>query len=99
MKDYKDINGKLPLQLIDPIWMEGLGKVLHYGIQKYGIENEGSWKHSDEQQYIGALYRHMLEHQKGNLIDPESGLPHIEHAMFNIYAVAWHYYYGNTNKE
>jgi hypothetical protein len=95
-KDYKDVSGKLPLQLIEPIALETLGRVLQYGLDKYGVENSCSYQHGEIPTYIGAMLRHLVKYQQGEEIDPESNLPHLEHVFFNTYAII---YLNDKNKK
>lgn len=82
--------GKPRHSLISPWAMEGLAKVLTYGEKKHttpeasGADNwrKGlSWRET-----IDSLKRHLTELEKGNDIDEESKLPHIDllqcNAMF-----------------
>jgi hypothetical protein len=89
--DYKDVSGKLPLQLIEPIAFETLGRVLQYGLEKYGIENGTSYQHGEIKTYIGALLRHLVKFQKGEIVDPESGMAHLDHLFFNAYVLIYLY--------
>ncbi len=88
-KDYKDVNGKLPLHLIDPVALRTLGEVLQYGLNKYGIENSTSYQHGEMETYIAALLRHLLAYQEGEIIDVESKLPHLHHLFFNAYVLIY----------
>ena len=68
---------KLPLDLLDPAALEGLAKVLDFGAKKYAAHNwRGglSWT-----RLIAAMLRHAFAIMRGELNDPESGLPHIDH--------------------
>lgn len=65
------------LELVDPISIEGLAAVLTFGAQKYAADN---WRNGLEYtRLIGAMKRHLSAFEKGEDIDPESGLPHIDH--------------------
>jgi hypothetical protein len=88
-KDYKDLNGKLPLQDIDPIALTTLGEVMAYGIKKYGSENRGSYKNGNIDVYVGALLRHLTAYQSGEEVDAESGMSHFSHLFFNAYALVY----------
>ena len=54
--------------------------VLEFGARKYGTDN---WKHVEnpKQRYLDAFMRHTMAYMSGELIDPESGLPHLAHAQ------------------
>jgi len=76
--------GKKPEELgfIDPLSLEYLARVASYGAAKYedpfNYLKGYSWSLS-----YNAMHRHARAHWAGELIDPESGLPHMAHA-------AWH---------
>lgn len=63
---------------IEPI--EEVVKALTYGANKYADNN---WKTVEPfvERYYAAMMRHIVEWRKGNLIDAESGLSHLTHAM------------------
>jgi len=69
--------------------METLGQVLKYGLDKYGWENKTSYQHGEIDTYIGALLRHLVDFQKGEHIDPESGMSHLKHLFFNAYVLVY----------
>ena len=74
--------GKVRLELVPPRAIEGLGKVLTMGAEKYGANN---WrKCEDTERYMGAALRHINARRQGELVDPESGLDHLFHAMTNL---------------
>lgn len=69
--------GKPMVDLVDPLAIEGLAKVLTFGAQKYAAHNwRGGISYS---RIIGGLLRHAFAIMRGEDIDPESGLPHIDH--------------------
>lgn len=71
--------GKPMMDLLDPIAMEQLAKVLTFGAQKYAAHN---WRKGIKQsRLLAALLRHTFAHLRGQNLDEESGLPHIAHAM------------------
>ena len=88
IKDYTDSNWPQPvamkydkekprLDLVDFEALEGLAQVLTFGAQKYAANN---WRNGFEySRLIAALLRHLGAIQRGEDIDPESGLPHIDH--------------------
>lgn len=76
-KAIKYDGSKPRVDLLDPLALEGLAKVLTFGANKYSANNwRGGLSYS---RIIAALFRHLLEIMKGNDIDEESGLPHIDH--------------------
>ena len=88
-KDYKDIKGKAPMEMIEPIALKTLGEVLKYGLDKYGWENGTSYQYGEIKTYVGALLRHLVAYQSGEEIDPESGISHLKHLFFNAYALIY----------
>ena len=70
------------LDLIPPEVIEELGIVLGYGAKKYAERN---WeKGMAWSRVYAAALRHILKWWEGEEIDPESGLPHISHALCNL---------------
>lgn len=68
---------KVRVELLDPLALEGLAKVLTFGAKKYAAHNwRGGLSYS---RLIGALLRHTLSIIRGEDNDPESGLPHVDH--------------------
>jgi len=65
-----------------PNFLEGIAKVLTFGANKYAAD---SWKGVPEgyERYRDALYRHLNAIERGEKIDPESGLPHWHHVGCN----------------
>ncbi len=82
MKGLKHDQGKLRFDLLPPLAMEELSKVLTFGAEKY---EPNSWQAVDGaiERYEAALLRHLFEIKKGNHTDPESGLHHISHVLCN----------------
>ncbi len=88
-KDYKDVNGKLPMELIEPVALETLAEVLKYGLDKYGHENGTSYQHGEIDTYIGSLMRHLTAYMRDEHLDPESGISHLKHLFFNAYVLIY----------
>lgn len=81
-EEYRLDKGKSPVGLVPPEVIWALADILQYGAKKYSPrawEEGGPWMRT----YASAL-RHMLKWAEGEDIDPESNLPHIEHALCNI---------------
>lgn len=58
------------------------GAVFSYGEEKYGRNN---WhKGAKWHEFVGSALRHIYRWQAGEDIDPESGQPHLAHALWNI---------------
>ena len=79
----KDDTGKNRLDLIEPEFIESVGKVLTFGASKYEPNN---WQNVDDgkDRYYAAALRHLMAYRKGEEKDPESGLSHLEHVACNI---------------
>ena len=79
----KDDTGKNRLDLIEPEFIESVGKVLTFGASKYEPNN---WQNVEdgEDRYYAAALRHLMAYRRGEEKDPESGLSHLEHAACNI---------------
>lgn len=78
----KDVvgSGKLPLHLW-PMTATAMGSLgLLEGLLKYGRSN---WRVSGVRAsiYVDALFRHIAAWFEGDDIDPDSGLPHLAHAL------------------
>ena len=71
-------DGEKPrMDLLDAKALEGLAQVLTFGAQKYAANN---WRNGLEYSRLtAAMLRHLMAIQKGEDLDPESGLPHIDH--------------------
>jgi hypothetical protein len=77
LKGTKFDSEKIRVDLLDPLALEGLAKVLTFGAKKYGDDNwRGGLVYS---RVIGALLRHLFAIMRGEDNDPESGYPHIDH--------------------
>ncbi len=73
---------KLRYDLVPPLTIEALAKVLTYGAKKYAPNN---WRETkDLDRYVAALFRHIEAWRKGEKVDEESGLKHLEHALTNL---------------
>lgn len=68
---------KPPLALLDPDFLDEVGRVLGFGARKYAADN---WRNGiSHRRLISAAYRHLGAISRGEDIDQESGLPHTGH--------------------
>jgi len=83
MKGKKYDKDKLRYDLIPWCVEEEIAKVITHGADKYG---ENNWQNLENAnaRYYSALIRHIQEFRKGNLIDKDSGLSHLSHALCNV---------------
>lgn len=81
--------GKLRYDLVHPIAIEGLVKVLTPGSIKYTPRNwEKGMKWS---KVIASLKRHLAAFEMGEDIDPETGQLHIDHLQCNAHFLSAYY--------
>lgn len=74
--------GKPAFELVPLIAFEGCARVFDFGRAKYAPWNWAkgmAWSAP-----FGCLMRHLSAWQRGEDTDPESGLPHLDHAMANL---------------
>ena len=77
--------GKPRMDLIPPEALVRYGEVLAMGAAKY---SERNWELGmDYGRCVASLLRHTAAFMAGEDIDPESGLPHMAHAMWNAGAL------------
>jgi hypothetical protein len=69
------------MDLVSPISIEGTATVLAFGAKKYADNN---WRKGMKWgRTIASLLRHTYKFMAGEDIDPESGLPHVDHIACN----------------
>ena len=78
---------KLEYGLLPPNALNDVVKVLSYGAKKYARDN---WKYvpEGERRYFDAAQRHLWAYKRGELIDPETGISHIAHAICSLMFIA-----------
>lgn len=83
------------MHLVPLISVEAVAKVMTFGAKKYA---PNGWKSVPNavDRYNSAMLRHMVAIQKGEIIDPDSGLPHIDHIACN--AMFLSYFHNNGNQ-
>lgn len=86
-KAMKFNTGKHKWSLVDFKSFEGMVKVLEFGAEKYEAHN---WKKGlPTSELSESLLRHLFAHMSGERIDPESGLPHLDHVACNVMFLNW----------
>ena len=87
---------KSRLDLISGQAVEGLGHVLGHGARKYGANN---WRLGlDWSRTVAALLRHTFAFIRGEDIDPDSKLPHVDHIMCNAMFLS-EYFHTKTGQD
>lgn len=86
MTGIKFDQGKAPISLIDPRFTEEVARVLAIGEQKYGRAN---WQGLKVERLLDAVKRHVLELEKSNDHDDETGLHHAAHAASGLMFIFW----------
>lgn len=68
-----------------PIAIEGVAAVSNFGATKYAWDG---WRGVPDglNRYTDAMVRHLVAEAKGEVLDPESGLPHAWHVAWNALA-------------
>lgn len=86
--------GKLRWGLVHFKSLEPLVRVLMFGAEKY---TDNNWqKGLNEREILECAQRHLAAMLDGELIDKESGLPHVGHLMCN--ALFYSYFQLPENK-
>lgn len=78
MQGMKFDDGKRDFTLLPWDSVESIVEVLEFGAKKYSRDN---WRYVDDakHRYTKAALRHMIAYTKGEIDDPESGMPHLAH--------------------
>ena len=63
-----------------------ISAVMEGALDKY---DEGSWVDVEPRRYIDALMRHVEMLRAGEYIDPDSGLPTVDHILTNAAIMSW----------
>jgi hypothetical protein len=78
-------DGKPQVNLVPPEVIIAAAKVFEFGAKKYGMNN---WRHDIDKfpysRHYGSVMRHLLAFHSGEDLDPESGLPHLHHALTQL---------------
>lgn len=85
-KGMKYDTGKPRMDLVlhgFPHSLRTLGVILGFGAEKYAADSWKSVPHGVAR-YEAAALRHWLAHVEGEVLDPESGQPHLAHTICNL---------------
>lgn len=82
------LDKKLRWDLLPLEEIEDIVKVYTAGSIKYGDNN---WQNLENgyQRYKAAMLRHLLEYEKGNTIDKDTGCHHLAQVAWNAIAMLW----------
>lgn len=82
------LDKKLRWDLLPLEEIEDIVKVYTAGSIKYGDNN---WQNLDNgyRRYKAAMLRHLLEYEKGNTIDEDTGCHHLAQVAWNAIAMLW----------
>ena len=93
-KGLKYDAGKDPMELLDFGALRGVSRVLGFGARKYAAHNwRGGLQYS---RLLGATLRHLAAYSQGEDLDPETGLPHIDHALCELMFLSAFIHEGRT---
>lgn len=84
--DYKD--HKLRWDLLPLKEIEDIVKVYTAGADKYG-PNKWQGLPNGYNRYKGAMLRHLMEYEKGNTTDEETGCLHLAQVAWNAIAMLY----------
>lgn len=88
VKNVMFAKDKLPVELLPPMFLEGIAKVLQHGAKKYAPNN---WMRGMKFSVpFGGLLRHLLAWYRGERIDADSGLPHLFCAGCELLFLSWY---------
>ena len=85
-KKYDD--KKLRWDLLPYAEIEDVVKILTHGAKKYGDEN---WKEvkGGRWRYLAAAMRHIVTWKKGEIVDRDTGVSHLAHAVCCLLFLMW----------
>ncbi len=89
MDGIKNDSEKSRVDLIPPEVLLSVGDVLRFGEKKYSADN---WKKVENgmDRYYAATLRHLFAWKSGEILDSESGLSHLAHAVTSLIFLLWH---------
>jgi hypothetical protein len=79
---------QLSYPLSTGVALEGVARVMEFGAKKYDRDN---WKKGlSPTSILDSMARHISAYLDGQYIDPDSGLPHIDHIACNALFLGYH---------
>jgi hypothetical protein len=88
--------GKMRLDLVPASGVMAAADVFGYGAQKYYANSWRSGEMVTWSRTYGSIQRHLLTFWSGENVDPESGKPHLSHAITQLMILIEH---QNINKK
>lgn len=89
-KGLKFDSAKPDYTLLDYDFIEDTIRVLTFGVQKYARDNWKKFTTSDLNRFCSAIMRHTVALIRGELLDPETGLPHAAHIAAEAQFIHYH---------
>lgn len=86
MSGVKHDDAKIPVQLLPVRPLVEVGQVLAFGAERYGVLNWAGGMAASR--LYGAALRHLFAWWAGQDRDPDSGLPHLAHALCCVLFIA-----------
>ena len=80
----KEDEAKPRMDLVPPHAVLEIARCMTYGADKYGEDNYLRGGGLDPARLLAAGLRHINAYQRGEEIDPESGLAHLAHAAASL---------------
>lgn len=82
MSGTKHDDAKVDMSLLSPFAIEKIAQVMTFGKHKYTANN---WRKGFPfTRLIAAVKRHINSYEKGEFLDPETGLSHLAHASCGL---------------
>jgi hypothetical protein len=80
----KHDNGKIKWSMFPWRAAAKMMAVVAHGAAKYGHDNWRNAEPDEAERYVDAAARHIIAYFEGEKIDPDSGNPHLWHAMCSL---------------
>jgi hypothetical protein len=82
--NVKQDDGKAPMGDLDLTVLRVVAAVYGHGNKKYATDNHLNPSTASVRRYVGACLRHLEARQRGEMLDPESNMPHLAHAICSL---------------